>query len=198
METKSIMIVGVGGQGSLLASRLLGNVLLAQGYDVKVSEVHGMSQRGGSVVTYVKYGEKVYSPVIEKGEADAVISFELLEAARCLPYLKKGGHLITSTQKIAPMPVITGAAEYPENLVEKLEAAGAELVAVDALSLAEQAGSPKASNVVLMGVLASRMNFPEELWQKAIEECVPPKFLELNKKAFDRYVQTRVLTVPRC
>ena len=133
METKSIMIVGVGGQGSLLASRLLGNVLLAQGFDVKVSEVHGMSQRGGSVVTYVKYGDKVYSPVIEKGEADAVISFELLEAARCLPYLKKGGHLITSTQQIDPMPVITGAAEYPENLVEKLRAAGAELVAVDAL-----------------------------------------------------------------
>ena len=127
METKSIMIVGVGGQGSLLASRLLGNVLLAQGYDVKVSEVHGMSQRGGSVVTYVKYGDKVYSPVIEKGEADAVISFELLEAARCLPYLKKGGKLITSTQQIDPMPVITGAAKYPENLVEKLKAAGAEL-----------------------------------------------------------------------
>ena len=154
METKSIMIVGVGGQGSLLASRLLGDVLLAQGYDVKVSEVHGMSQRGGSVVTYVKYGDKVYSPVIEKGEADAVISFELLEAARCLPYLKKGGHLITSTQQIDPMPVITGAAEYPEDLVGKLRAAGADLVAVDALSLAEQAGTAKASNVVLMGVLA--------------------------------------------
>ena len=146
METKSIMIVGVGGQGSLLASRLLGNVLLAQGYDVKVSEVHGMSQRGGSVVTYVKYGEKVYSPVIEKGEADAVISFELLEAARCLPYLKKGGKLITSTQQIDPMPVITGAAQYPENL---------------------------------------RMDYPDELWQKALEQCVPPKFLELNKKAFE-------------
>ncbi|MBR3421723.1 MAG: indolepyruvate oxidoreductase subunit beta [Ruminococcus sp.] len=185
METKSIMIVGVGGQGSLLASRLLGNVLLAQGFDVKVSEVHGMSQRGGSVVTYVKYGEKVYSPVIEKGEADAVISFELLEAARCLPYLKKGGHLITSTQQIDPMPVITGAAEYPENLVEKLRAAGAELVAVDALSLAEQAGTAKASNVVLMGVLAARMDYPMELWQKAIEQCVPAKFLELNKKAFE-------------
>ena len=183
METKSIMIVGVGGQGSLLASRLLGNVLLAQGYDVKVSEVHGMSQRGGSVVTYVKYGEKVYSPVIEKGEADAVISFELLEAARCLPYLKKGGKLITSTQQIDPMPVITGAAQYPEN--EKLKAAGAELVAVDALSLAEQAGTAKASNVVLMGVLASRMDYPDELWQKALEQCVPPKFLELNKKAFE-------------
>ena len=185
METKSIMIVGVGGQGSLLASRLLGNVLLAQGYDVKVSEVHGMSQRGGSVVTYVKYGDKVYSPVIEKGEADAVISFELLEAARCLPFLKKGGHLITSTQQIDPMPVIIGAAEYPENLEDKLRAAGADLVAVDALKLAEEAGSAKASNVVLMGVLSARTGFPEELWQKAIEQCVPPKFLELNKKAFE-------------
>lgn len=185
METKSIMIVGVGGQGSLLASRLLGNVLLAQGYDVKVSEVHGMSQRGGSVVTYVKYGDKVYSPVIEKGEADAVISFELLEAARCLPYLKKGGHLITSTQQIDPMPVITGAAEYPSDLVDKIKAKGADIVAVDALSLAEQAGTAKASNVVLMGVLASRMDYPEELWQKALEQCVPSKFLELNKKAFE-------------
>lgn len=185
METKSVMIVGVGGQGSLLASRLLGNVLLAQGYDVKVSEVHGMSQRGGSVVTYVKYGDKVYSPVIEKGEADAVISFELLEAARCLPYLKKGGHLITSTQQIDPMPVITGAVEYPTDIVEKIKAKGADIIAVDALSLAEQAGTAKASNVVLMGVLASRMDYPEELWQKALEQCVPPKFLELNKRAFE-------------
>ncbi len=185
METKSIMIVGVGGQGSLLASRLLGNVLLAQGFDVKVSEVHGMSQRGGSVVTYVKYGEKVYSPVVEKGEADAIISFEILEAARCLPYLKKGGHLITSTQQIDPMPVITGAAEYPSDLEAQLKAAGADLIAVDALKLAEEAGSAKASNVVLMGVLASRMDFAEELWQNAIEQCVPPKFLELNKKAFE-------------
>ena len=181
----NIMIVGVGGQGTLLASKLLGKLFLEKGLDVKVSEVHGMSQRGGSVVTYVKYGEKVYSPVIEKGEADAVISFELLEAARCLPYLKKGGKLITSTQQIDPMPVITGAAKYPENLVEKLKAAGAELVAVDALSLAEEAGTAKASNVVLMGVLASRMDYPDELWQKALEQCVPPKFLELNKKAFE-------------
>ena len=185
METKSIMIVGVGGQGSLLASRLLGNVLLAQCYDVKVSEVHGMSQRGGSVVTYVKYGDKVYSPVVEKGEADAVISFEMLEAARCLPYLKKGGHLITSTQQIDPMPVITGAAQYPEDLAGKIKAAGVDLVAVDALALAEQAGTAKASNVVLMGVFASLTDFPEELWQSALEQCVPPKFLELNKKAFE-------------
>ncbi|MCQ2468980.1 MAG: indolepyruvate oxidoreductase subunit beta [Ruminococcus sp.] len=185
METKSIMIVGVGGQGSLLASRLLGNVLLAQGYDVKVSEVHGMSQRGGSVVTYVKYGDKVYSPIIEKGEADAVISFELLEAARCLPYLKKGGKLITSTQKIEPMPVITGAAQYPDDLAEKIKAAGADIIAVDALSLAEQAGTAKASNVVLMGVFAATTDYSDDLWQKALEQCVPPKFLELNKKAFE-------------
>ncbi len=185
METKSIMIVGVGGQGSLLASRILGSVLLSQGLDVKVSEVHGMSQRGGSVVTYVKYGDKVYSPVIEKGEADAVVSFEILEAARCLPYLKKGGNIIVSTQQIDPMPVVTGAVEYPAGLVEQLENAGADVSAVDALSLAEQAGTAKASNVVLMGVLASKMNFPDSVWYKALEDCVPPKFLELNKKAFE-------------
>lgn len=184
METKSIMIVGVGGQGSLLASRLLGNVLLSQGFDVKVSEVHGMSQRGGSVVTYVKYGEKVYSPVIEKGEADVIISFEELEAARYLPYLKKGGHIITSTQKIDPMPVITGAAEYPGNIVKKIEEKGIKVTAVDALSLAEQAGNAKASNVVLMGVASKSTDFDVNVWQEAIRACVPPKFLELNKKAF--------------
>lgn len=185
METKSIMIVGVGGQGSLLASRLLGNVLLSQGFDVKVSEVHGMSQRGGSVVTYVKYGEKVYSPVIEKGEADVIISFEELEAARYLPYLKKGGHIITSTQKIDPMPVITGAAEYPENIVKKIEEKGVKVTAVDALSLAEQAGNSKASNVVLMGVASKSTDFDVSVWHNAIKTCVPPKFLELNQKAFE-------------
>ena len=184
METKSIMIVGVGGQGSLLASRLIGNVLLSQGFDVKVSEVHGMSQRGGSVVTYVKYGDRVNSPVIEKGEADIIISFEQLEAARWLPFLKKGGHLVTSTQQIDPMPVITGAAVYPENIIEKLKAQGVDVVAADALTLAEEAGNPKASNVVLMGVVSTKMGFGEEVWIKALEECVPPKFIELNKKAF--------------
>ena len=138
METKSIMIVGVGGQGSLLASRLIGNVLLQQGFDVKVSEVHGMSQRGGSVVTYVKYGDKVYSPVVEKGEADIIISFETLEAARYVPYLKKGGHIVLSTQQIDPMPVINGAATYPENIVEKLKGMGIDVIAVDALKIATQ------------------------------------------------------------
>lgn len=185
METKSVMIVGVGGQGSLLASRLLGNVILAKGYDVKVSEVHGMSQRGGSVVTYVKYGDKVNSPVIEKGEADVIISFEQLEAARWLPYLKKGGKIITSDQKLDPMPVITGAASYPEDLIGKMRAKGVDVTVVDALSLAEEAGNAKASNVVLMGVVSQKTDFEEEVWQAALEQCVPPKFLELNKKAFE-------------
>ncbi len=184
MDTKSVMIVGVGGQGSLLASRILGNVLLNQGFDVKVSEVHGMSQRGGSVVTYVKYGKKVYSPVIEKGEADIIISFEELESARWIPYLKKGGHLITSIQKIDPMPVITGNMEYPEDIDGKIKNLGIDIISVDALGLAEQAGTAKASNVVLMGVLSTKMGFDESVWQNALEQCVPSKFLELNKKAF--------------
>ncbi|MBR1863334.1 MAG: indolepyruvate oxidoreductase subunit beta [Ruminococcus sp.] len=184
METKSIMIVGVGGQGSLLASRIIGNVLLSQGFDVKVSEVHGMSQRGGSVVTYVKYGDKVYSPVVELGEADIIISFEQLEAARYVQYLKKGGHIVVSTQQIDPMPVITGAAVYPEDIIGKLKAQGIDVIDVDALTLAEQAGTSKASNVVLMGVVSTKMDFDESVWQQALEHCVPPKFLELNKKAF--------------
>ncbi len=184
MDTKSIMIVGVGGQGSLLASRILGNVLMAQGYDVKVSEVHGMSQRGGSVVTYVKYGDKVYSPVIEKGEADAIVSFEKLEAARWLSYLKPEGKLVVSDHQIDPMPVITGAATYPEGILEKLQDAGVQVTAVDALSLAESVGNAKASNVVLMGVLAAKLPFAQNVWEEALAACVPAKFLELNQKAF--------------
>ena len=184
METKNIMIVGVGGQGSLLASKLLGHLLLEQGYDVKVSEVHGMSQRGGSVVTYVRYGERVNSPVIDKGEADFIVSFELLEAARWLSYLKPGGQIVTSTQQIDPMPVITGAAAYPENLVEKMRGAGANVDALDCLALAEQAGSSKAVNIVLMGRLSRYFDFPAETWEKSLEAMVPAKFLELNRKAF--------------
>lgn len=183
-KTKSIMIVGVGGQGSLLASRLLGNILLGAGYDVKVSEVHGMSQRGGSVVTYVKYGDKVYSPVVNEGEADIVISFELCEAARALPYLKRDGKLIINTQQIDPIPVITGAAEYPQDIVAKLQAAGADVFAFDALTLAEQAGSAKATNVVLIGAMSNILPFSEEEWDRVIETTVPPKFLQLNKTAF--------------
>lgn len=184
MNTKSIMLVGVGGQGTLLASRILGNTLLSQGFDVKVSEVHGMSQRGGSVVTYIKYGDKVYSPVIEKGEADVIVSFEQLEAARWLPYLKKGGKLITNTQQVEPMPVITGAMEYPAEIIEKIKAKDIDITALDALSLANEAGSARAVNVVLMGVLSTMMEFPEDAWKKALEECVPAKALDINRKAF--------------
>ena len=184
MKTKNVMIVGVGGQGSLLASKLLGHLLMEQGYDVKVSEVHGMSQRGGSVVTYVRYGDKVASPVIDKGEADFIVSFEVLEAARWLSYLKADGQIVTSTQQIDPMPVITGAAQYPEDLVNKMLAAGAKVDALDCLALAEQAGSSKAVNLVLMGRLSKYFDFSDEAWQKSIEACVPAKFLELNKKAF--------------
>ncbi len=184
METKNIMIVGVGGQGSLLASKLLGKLFLLRGYDVKVSEVHGMSQRGGSVVTYVRFGDKVYSPIIDRGEADFIVSFELLEAARWTEYLKPGGRVVVNTQKINPMPVITGAAQYPEDLEQKIRDAGIPLDAFDALSLAEQAGSPKAVNIALMGKLSKYFDFTVEEWLRALEESVPPKFVELNKKAF--------------
>lgn len=184
-ETKCIMIVGVGGQGTLLASRILGNVLLSQGFDVKVSEVHGMSQRGGSVVTYVKYGEKVYSPVVNEGEADYILSFERLEAARWLSYLKQGGKMIVNDQRINPMPVITGAMAYPEEILAKMTEKGADILPVDALSLALQAGNSKAVNVVLIGVLSAIMDFPEEVWNAALESTVPARFLELNKIAFE-------------
>ena len=185
METKGIVICGVGGQGSLLASKLLGKVLVNEGYDIKVSEVHGMSQRGGSVITYVRYGDKVYSPVVQSGEADFVISFERIEAARYAHLLKKGGIIITNTQRIDPMPVIIGAAEYPENILDELTAKGVQIEAMDALSLAEQAGSPKAVNIVLMGQLAKHFHIEYDKWITAIEQTVKPAFVEMNKKAFE-------------
>ena len=181
----SIMIVGVGGQGTLLASRLLGAVAMSQGYDVKVSEVHGMSQRGGSVVTYVKYGEKVASPIIDQGEADFILAFEQLEAARWLPYLKPGGKIITNTQRTDPMPVITGAAQYPQGIIESLVGAGVAVQALDALEMAEQAGSAKAVNVVLLGALARQMELPKEVWLEAVRGTVKPNFVEMNLKAFE-------------
>ena len=184
MKSVNIMIVGVGGQGTLLASRILGNAILSLGYDVKVSVVHGMSQRGGSVVTYVKYGDKVYSPVIDKGEADIILAFEQLEALRALPYLKMGGKMIANTQKINPMPVITGAAIYPEGILETL-GAKVDLTALDALAMAKEAGNTKAVNVVLIGVMAKNTDIPYDHWIETIKTTVPPKFLEINLKAFD-------------
>lgn len=178
------MIVGVGGQGTLLASRILGNAVIRAGYDVKVSEVHGMSQRGGSVVTYVKYGEQVHSPIIDKGEADIILAFEQLEAYRALPWLKQGGKMIVNDQQINPMPVITGAMDYPQGILEEL-AEKVDLTALDALSLAEEAGSSKAVNVVLIGVMAKNTTIPYEEWVETVKATVPPKFLEVNLKAFD-------------
>ena len=174
--TKSIMLVGVGGQGTLLASRVLGTLLTNKGFDVKVSEVHGMAQRGGSVVTYVRYGEKVYSPVVDLGTADMIVSFERLEALRYALYAKKDGVIIYNDQRINPMPVITGAAEYPEV---------PNTTRVDALALANEAGSAKAVNIALLGLLAKRSEFEKEDWIEAVRACVPEKFLELNLKAFE-------------
>ena len=184
-NTKSALLVGVGGQGAILTAKVLVNGLMKAGYDVKMSEVHGMSQRGGSVVTYVRFGDKVYSPIIDKGEADYIVSFELLEAARWIEYLKPTGRIVTNTQQMEPMPVIAGLAKYPENLVEKMRAKGIQVDAMDCLALAEEAGSTKAVNMVLMGRLSHY--FPDiapEAWQASLEANVPPKVLELNKKAF--------------
>ena len=184
MKTEKMMIVGVGGQGTLLASKIVGKLLLGKGFDVKVSEVHGMSQRGGSVVTYVSWGDKVYAPIVDKGEADYILAFEMLEAARYTEFLKPGGKLIANTQQTNPMPVITGAAEYPENLQEKIRALGIDLDAIDALKIAGDAGSVKAVNLVLLGRLSRYFPYPEEDWIECIKTGVPEKFIDLNIKAF--------------
>ncbi len=182
--TVKIMIVGVGGQGTLLASKLLGKILIERGYDVKVAELHGMSQRGGSVVTYVKYGDRVFSPLIEEGEADYIVSFEKLEAARWAKCLKKGGKIIVNTQQIDPMPVTSGLAEYPSGILDELCEAGLDVDALDALSLAVEAGSPKCVNIVLMGKLAKHLGMTKEEWLDAIEKSVKPALVQMNRKAF--------------
>lgn len=184
-NVKSVMIVGVGGQGTLLASRVLGSAMLSQGVDVKVSEVHGMSQRGGSVVTYVRYGGKVYSPIIAQGEADILLAFEALEAARYLPWLKPDGTVIVNTQQMDPMPVVTGAAEYPEDILGKVRGQDVKMVALNALGMAEEAGSVKAVNVVLIGAMAKKLDLPKQAWIDTIKETVPPKFIDMNLKAFE-------------
>jgi len=185
LSTKSIMIVGVGGQGTLLASRIIGNALILQGYDVKMSEVHGMAQRGGSVVTYVKYGKKVFSPIVEKASADVILGFEELETARWISYLKPEGTIIMNTQKINPMPVITGAQVYPSDLTNKISDTVNNCISLDALKLAKIAGTVKAVNVVLLGVMASVMKEDKNLWLEALKNTVPAKFLEMNNKAFE-------------
>ncbi|MEG1559404.1 MAG: indolepyruvate oxidoreductase subunit beta [Clostridia bacterium] len=183
----NIVIVGVGGQGTLLASKILGTLAQNNNYDVRVSEVHGMSQRGGSVVTYVRMSNdiKLYSTIVEQEQADVVLAFENLEALRSLPYIKHGGTMIVNTQEILPMPVITGAAEYPSDCLERIKAV-VNTIALDATGIAHECGTYRAANVVLLGVLAKKMPFAREEWITAITENVKPKFLEMNIKAFDR------------
>lgn len=180
----NILIVGVGGQGSLLASRILGEFYVGRGLDVKLSEVHGMSQRGGSVVTYVRAAQRVDSPIISAHTADMILSFEALETARYLDYLKPNGTIVTSTQEIDPMPVITGAVKYPKDILQQLSDAGVHVVGVDALDLAVQAGSAKTANVVMIGAASNILGGEESEWLSVLSECVPAKFLEMNQNAF--------------
>lgn len=183
-KVTNILLVGVGGQGTILASKILSQVALESGFDVKMSEIHGMAQRGGSVVTQVRLGQQIFSPLVQEGEADIILAFEQLEALRWLPYLREDGAIIVNTQVIEPMPVITGVAQYPENIISNIRAKRANVTAVDALEKALEAGNPKASNVVLMGVLARKMGLDRELWQKALAAKIPAKLLEVNRRAF--------------
>lgn len=181
--TKNIMIVGVGGQGTLLTSRILGGITRKAGYDVKLSEVHGMAQRGGSVVTFVRYGENVAEPIVEEGQADVLIAFERLEAARYAHFLKKDGAMVVNDYRIDPITVVTGAAKYPENILEML-AEKHNIYTVDAMAKAKELGNSKVFNIIVLGIAAQHMDFSKEDWLAVIEETVPPKTIEINKKAF--------------
>lgn len=183
-ETKNIMIVGVGGQGTLLTSRILGGLAMEAGFDVKISEVHGMAQRGGSVVTYVRYGECVAEPVVEEGQADVLIAFERLEALRYAHFLKKDGVLIVNDQRIDPMTVVTGAAQYPENIIEEL-GKKYRSVSLNAMEEALKLGNSKVFNTVILGVAAKNMEFDKETWIRVIKATVPQKTIEINLKAFE-------------
>jgi len=181
----NILIVGVGGQGTLLTSRILGTVAINLKQDVKVSEVHGMSQRGGSVVTYVKFGETVNSPLIEAGETDVILAFELLEAYRWIKYLKKGGKIIVNCQRIDPMPVIMGKQKYPEDIIDRLNELDLQIIPVDALCIAKSCGNIKAVNTVLLGVLAKHSGIDKKIWIDSLKENIKEKFIETNLKAFE-------------
>ena len=179
----NIMIVGVGGQGTLLTSRIIGKTALSAGYDVKISEVHGMAQRGGSVVTYVRYGEKVNVPTVEEGCVDVLLAFEKLEALRYAHYLKKDGILIVNNREIDPMTVVIGAAEYPENILEKLQK-DHTMYAINGEEIAVELGNAKVLNSVVLGLAAKYMEFSKESWLNELQKTVPPKTVELNTKAF--------------
>ena len=185
-ENINVLIVGVGGQGTLFAGKVIGEVAEASGLSVKQSEVHGMAQRGGSVVTYVRIGEQVISPLVEKGEADIIVSFEQLEALRWIEFLKPNGTVSVNEQMISPMPVIIGAAKYPTDIFERLERAGVKMVRVNAVEMAAQCGNPKAVNIVLLGMLAKRLPMSQELWLGAIADQSPAAFKVANLEAFNK------------
>jgi len=181
--TKNIMIVGVGGQGTLLTSRIIGKTAMEQGFDVKISEVHGMAQRGGSVVTFVRFGEQVFEPVVEEGQADVIIAFERLEAFRYAHFLKKDGVLVVNDCRIDPMTVVIGAREYPENILEKLKK-DHTVYAIDGMAAAKALGNSKVLNSVVLGYSAKFIGFDKETWLDVVERTVPPKTIEINQKAF--------------
>ncbi len=183
-KSGNILFCGVGGQGILLASELTAEALLAQGHDVKKSEVHGMAQRGGSVEAHLRYGEKVYSPLIEPGGVDILLAFEIMEALRYLPYLNKKSKVIVNTQRIMPPAVATGKTVYPENILEELTSLGLKVIPVDGFEIAKAAGNVKAANVALVGALSKLLPIPEAAFLAAIEKRVPPRFLEVNHKVF--------------
>ncbi|GCD11336.1 indolepyruvate oxidoreductase subunit beta [Clostridium tagluense] len=183
-ENKNVLFVGVGGQGTILASKILTEGLLKSGYDVKMSEVHGMAQRGGSVTTQVRFGEKIYSPLIEKGKVDVIVSFEKSEAARYLPYLKKDGYMVVNDYEIYPIPVLIGKEKYPENVNERLGDVVNNIIVINAAEIAKNLGNIKAQNVVLLGALIKVLKLEDINWEEVISDIVPPKAVEINKKAF--------------
>ncbi len=185
METKSVMICGVGGQGILLASDLLSQTMLEVGMDVKKSEVHGMSQRGGTVISNVRFGEKVFSPLIRKGDAEIILAFEKLEGLRQIEYLKKNGVVLVNNFVIEPLPVACGLAEYPEDVISIIKSSIPDAIVIDALSLAKKSGNARSMNIVLLGVLAKKLEIDKKIWYYVIEKRVPEKTWEVNKRAFD-------------
>ena len=185
MPNKNIIFVGVGGQGVVLASNVLAQVCLNAEQDIKKAEVHGMSQRGGSVSSHLRYGEKVFSPLIPLGEADIVVSFEWMEALRYLEFLKPGGILVVSTQKIVPVSVTFGMGDYPDDVEERIKERGFDLISLDALGIAQELGNSKVVSTVMLGALSNHLKLTEKQWLEAIAQSVPPKSLEMNEKAFE-------------
>lgn len=182
----NILLVGVGGQGILLASEILSEAAMLAGFDVKKSEIHGMSQRGGSVVSHVRFGAKVFSPIVPEGEGDILFGFELMETARSLPLLKQGGSVVANDLQISPPSVLMGQELYPEGLVERIKARFPDFLLVDGQKIAADAGNVRAANTVLLGAVSKRLNIAEEFWLKALEKMVPPKALAVNKLAFQQ------------